>query len=58
MVIDMIYTCCFCGKPIEENPYTLTVTKGNCETEQALYCHEGCLEKALKDPKDLYLKHL
>ena len=54
----MTYTCCFCGKPIEEKPYTLTVSKEGCETEQVLCCHEACLEKALLDPKLLYLKHL
>ena len=54
----MTYNCCFCGKSIEENPYTLTVSKENCETSQALYCHEACLESALRDPKDLYLKVL
>ena len=57
-VIYMTYNCCFCGKPIEERPYTLTVTKENCETSQELYCHEACLEQALLDPKDLYLKVL
>ena len=57
-VIYMMYKCCFCGKPIEECPYTLTVTKENCETSQELYCHETCLEQALQDPKDLYLKVL
>ena len=54
----MTYTCCFCGKPIEEKPYTLTVSKEGCETEQVLCCHKVCLEKALLDPKLLYLKHL
>ena len=58
MMTDMTYNCCFCGKPIEEKPYTLTVSKENCETEQTLYCHEACLEKALSDPKLLYLKCL
>ena len=57
-VIYMTYKCCFCGKPIEECPYTLTVRKDGCETEQELYCHEACLEQALLDPKDLYLKVL
>ena len=51
----MIYNCCFCGKTIEEKPYTLNVTKEGCESRQALYCDESCLEKALKD---LYLKCL
>ena len=50
--------CCFCGQPIEEAPYTLTITKEGCETEQALFCHEACLQAALRDPKDLYLKSL
>ena len=54
----MTYNCCFCGKPIEECPYTLTVTKENCETSQELYCHEKCLDQVLQDPKLLYLKHL
>ena len=54
----MTYKCCFCGKPIEECPYTLTVRKDGCETEQELYCHEACLEQALQDTKLLYLKHL
>ena len=54
----MKYACCFCGKSIEETPYTLTVSKAGCETEQVLYCHEACLEKALSDPKLLYLKCL
>ena len=54
----MTYTCCFCGKPIEEKPYTLTVSKEGCETEQVLCCHEVCLEKALLTPELLYLKHL
>lgn len=54
----MIYKCCFCGNSIEENLYTLTVSKDGCKTEQECYCHEVCLEKALKNPKDLYLKHL
>ena len=54
----MTYTCCFCGKPIEEKPYTLTVSKEGCETEQVLCCHEACLEKALLTPGLLYLKHL
>ena len=58
LVIHMTYKCCFCGKPIEEYPYTLTVTKESCETSQELYCHEACLEQALRDPKDLYLKVL
>ena len=58
MVIHMTYNCCFCGKPIEEKPYTLTVSKEGCETEQELYCHEACLESALQEPKKLYLKHL
>ena len=58
MMTDMTYNCCFCGKPIEEKPYTLTVSKEGCETEQTLYCHEACLEKALSDPKLLYLKCL
>ncbi|MBQ7229356.1 MAG: hypothetical protein IJX04_00440 [Oscillospiraceae bacterium] len=57
-VMHMTYNCCFCGKPIEERPYTLTVTKENCETSQELYCHEVCLEQALREPKDLYLKVL
>lgn len=52
----MTYQCCFCGKPIEERLYTLTVTRENCETEQTLFCHEACLEAALKEP--LYLKCL
>ena len=54
----MKYECCFCGASIEETPYTLTVSKEGCETEQVLYCHEACLEKALLDPKLLYLKCL
>lgn len=54
----MIYACCFCGNPIEETPYTLTVSKAGCETEQVLYCHEACLEKAFSGPKLLYLKCL
>ena len=54
----MTYTCCFCGNPIEETPYTLTVSKEGCETEQVLCCHEACLEKSLSDPKLLYLKYL
>ena len=54
----MIYNCCFCGKHIEETHYTLTVSKENCETKQDLYCHKACLERALKDPKNLYLKVL
>ena len=58
MVNDMTYHCCFCGKPIEEKPYTLIVSKEDCETEQVLCCHEACLEKALSDPKLLYLKCL
>lgn len=58
MVMQMTYNCCFCGKPIEEDPYTLTVSKDDCETEQELYCHEICLEAALKEPLDLYLKCL
>ena len=58
MVNDMTYHCCFCGKPIEKKPYTLTVTKEGCETEQTLYCHEGCLQAALHDPKTLYLTEL
>ena len=58
MVNHMIHNCCFCGKPIEETPYTLTVSKENCETEQLLFCHEACLEKALCHPDFLYLKHL
>ena len=58
MVIYMTYNCCFCGNPIEEKPYTLTVSKEGCETSQELYCHEACLEKALSDPKLLYLKYL
>ena len=58
MVMQMTYNCCFCGKPIEESPYTLTVSKADCETEQELYCHEICLEAALKEPRDLYLKCL
>ena len=55
MVITMTHICCFCGKPIAEKPYTLTVSKENCQTEQTLYCHETCLEQALHDPKLLYL---
>ena len=58
LVMHMTYKCCFCGKPIEERPYTLTVRKDGCETEQELYCHEACLEQALREPKDLYLKVL
>ena len=58
MVVQMTYNCCFCGKPIEEDPYTLTVSKVVCETEQELYCHEICLEAALKEPQDLYLRCL
>lgn len=58
MVITMTHICCFCGKPITEKPYTLTVSKENCQTEQTLYCHETCLEKALHDPKLLYLTAL
>ena len=54
----MIYACCFCGKSIKEKPDILTVSKDGCETEQVLYCHEACLEKALFDPMLLYLKHL
>ena len=54
----MKYACCFCGNPIEETPYTLTVSKEGCATEQVLCCHEACLEKALSDPKLLYLKCL
>ena len=54
----MKYACCFCGKSIEETPYTLTVSKAGCEPEQELYCHAACLEKALSDPKLLYLKCL
>ena len=54
----MTYACCFCGEPIEEKPYTLIVSKEGCETEQMLSCHEACLEKALSDPKLLYLKCL
>ena len=54
--MHMTYTCCFCGKPIEENPYTLTVSKADCETEQMLFCHEVCLEEVLNEP--LYLKCL
>ena len=54
----MKYECCFCGNPIEETPYTLTVSKEGCKTEQTLYCHEACLEKALSDPRLLYLKCL
>ena len=49
---------CFCGEPIEEKPYTMTVSKEGCETEQVLCCHEACLEKVLSDPKLLYLKCL
>ena len=56
MVMHMTYNCCFCGKPIEEDPYTLTVSKADCETEQTLFCHEVCLEEVLKEP--LYLKCL
>lgn len=56
--MHMTYRCCFCGKPIVECPYTLTIRKDGCETEQELYCHEACLEQALLDPKDLYLKVL
>lgn len=51
----MTYRCCFCGKPIEDHLYTLTVTREDCETEQTLYCHESCLQAALRDPGDLYL---
>ena len=58
MVMHMTYNCCFCGKPIEEPPYTLTVSKADCETEQVLYSHEICLEATLKQPQDLYLKYL
>lgn len=58
LVMRMTCKCCFCGKPFEEAPYTLTVTKENCETEQALFCHEACLLNALQDPKDLYIKVL
>ena len=54
----MTYQCCFCGKPIEENPYTLTVSKEGCETEQTLFCHEACLESALCDSSTFYLKAL
>lgn len=54
----MTYQCRFCGQPIEEAPYTLTVTKEDCETEQTLYCHEACLQAALSDPGILYLKVL
>ena len=54
----MKYECCFCGASIEETSYTLTVSKEDCETEQVLHCHEACLEKALSDPKLLYLKCL
>lgn len=52
----LTYNCCFCGKLIEEDPYTLTVSKVDCETEQTLFCHEVCLEEVLKEP--LYLKCL
>ena len=58
LVMHMTYRCCFCGKPIEERPYTLTVRKDGSESEQELYCHEVCLEQALRDTKLLYLKHL
>ena len=58
MVNDMTYHCCFCGKPIEEMPYTLTVSKEGCETEQNLFCHEVCLQNALNTSGDLYLKYL
>ena len=54
----MTYQCCFCGNPIDKDPYILTVNKENCDAEQALYCHEGCLEKVLSEPELLYLKHL
>lgn len=54
----MTYVCCFCGEPIEEKPYTLTVSKEGCATEQVLCCHEACLEKALLGPKLLHLKCL
>lgn len=56
--MHMIYSCCFCGKSIDENPYTLTVCKDGCNTEQELYCHEKCLEQTLQYPKLLYLKYL
>lgn len=59
MVMTMTYQCCFCGEPIEPGHlYTLTVHREGCGTGQELYCHEACLEAALHDPKDLYLKHL
>ena len=58
MVNHMPQNCCFCGKPIEEKSYVLTVSKEGCETEQTLFCHEACLEQALADPKLLYLKVL
>ena len=56
MVMQMTYNCCFCGKPIEESPYTLTVSKADCKTEQIFFCHEACLEAVVKEP--LYLKCL
>ena len=56
--MHMTYQCCFCGKPIQTKPYTLTVSKENCETTQTLYCHEDCLKKSLHEPKLLYLEVL
>lgn len=59
VVRTMIYRCCFCGKPIApESLFTLSVRKEGCETEQVLFCHETCLEHALYDAKELYLKCL
>lgn len=56
--MHMTYQCCLCGKPIQTKPYTLTVSKENCETTQTLYCHEDCLKKSLHEPKLLYLEVL
>ena len=47
-----------CFFKINIQTYTLTVSKVVCETEQELYCHEICLEAALKEPQDLYLRCL
>jgi hypothetical protein len=41
------YQCCFCGQSVEgESPREITLTLEGGAT-QSLYCHEGCLRRAL-----------
>ena len=56
------YECAFCGQKIDtktEKVTSLLVTVNweddNNQEDQQLFCHLGCLKKAMHSPKNLYI---